>query len=463
MFELLESVLKKARGWAELRYHDRMMNTIAVRKGELEESRSLKLSGVGIRALREGTLGFSSTSRISRDGLLQALRDAERAAEISAKEKKDKIKGLDERGLAQGSFKPEINDPVENHSLEEKLKLVMDIEKRVRKSSRLIKSAFVRYVELIDEKYILTTDGARAHILDVKPEFSIMAVAEKNSDSVMAFESAGVTGGWIDLFEKRSAEEMADVAAKRAVGLLSAKHPQGGRAAVVLDPGLVGVLSHEAIGHTVEADFVLSGSIAKGKLGKRVASELVTLVDSGPSQIKPHAAGEILVDDEGITTGKTVIIQDGVLRSYLHNRETAKLFGVAPTGNARAFEYSDEPIIRMRNTYIEPGESSLDQLIAGVRDGYLLKGLMGGGQADANAEFMFGVGEAYRVKDGKVGELVRGVTISGNAFDVLKSVDGVGKKFDWDSGAGYCGKWQRAKVDAGGPYLRCQVIVGGRQ
>ncbi len=370
---------------------------------------------------------------------------------------------MDERGLAQGTFQAMTGDPLGDHDLEEKLTLVMDTERRIRESSPSIQSALAAYSEIIDEKYILTSDGARVRVLDAKPDFRVMAVAARNGDSTMAMESAGVTGGWADLFQKRSPEEMADIAAKRAVDLLSAKHPEGGRATVVLDPGLVGVLSHEAIGHTVEADFVLSGSIAKGKIAKKVASELVTLVDSGPSEIKPHAAGELLVDDEGVRAGKTVLIEDGVLRSYLHNRETAKLFGVAPTGNARAFEYSNEPIIRMRNTYLEPGHSRLEELIGGVKDGYLLKGLMGGGQADANAEFMFGVGEAYRIRDGKVAELVRGVTISGNAFEVLKSVDGAGKEFQWNLGAGYCGKWQRAKVDAGGPYLRCQVIIGGRQ
>lgn len=463
MFELLESVLSETKGWAELRYHHRVMSAVAVRKGELEQSSSMRISGVGIRMLQDGAFGFSSTSTVSREAILKALRDAEKAAELSARSKKSKVEGLDERGLAQGTFQAMTDDPLGDHDLEEKLTLVMDTERRIRESSPSIQSALAAYSEIIDEKYILTSDGARVRVLDAKPDFRVMAVAARNGDSTMAMESAGVTGGWADLFQKRSPEEMADIAAKRAVDLLSAKHPEGGRATVVLDPGLVGVLSHEAIGHTVEADFVLSGSIAKGKIAKKVASELVTLVDSGPSEIKPHAAGELLVDDEGVRAGKTVLIEDGVLRSYLHNRETAKLFGVAPTGNARAFEYSNEPIIRMRNTYLEPGHSRLEELIGGVKDGYLLKGLMGGGQADANAEFMFGVGEAYRIREGKVAELVRGVTISGNAFEVLKSVDGVGKEFQWDLGAGYCGKWQRAKVDAGGPYLRCQVIIGGRQ
>ncbi len=132
------------------------------------------------------------------------------------------------------------------------------------------------------------------------------------------------------------------------------------------------------------------------------------------------------------------------------------------TGNARAWEFSDEPLIRMRNTYVEPGDASLEEMIAGLEDGYLLEGPQGG-QADATGEFMFGVQKATRIRQGRREGIVRGVTISGIAFDVLKTVDAVSQEFAWDLGAGYCGKFQPAKVDAGGPYLRCQAVLGGRQ
>ncbi|MCK4457796.1 MAG: TldD/PmbA family protein, partial [Thermoplasmata archaeon] len=154
--------------------------------------------------------------------------------------------------------------------------------------------------------------------------------------------------------------------------------------------------------------------------------------------------------------------EDGVLKSYLHDRETALIFETEPTGNARAFEYTDEPIIRMTNTYILPGDHSLEEMIEDVKEGYLMRGA-GGGQADSNAEFMFEVDEAYRIEKGEVKELLRGVTISGQAFDVLKSVDAIGKDFLLDIGVGYCGKFQRAKVDGGGGAVRCKAIIGGRQ
>ena len=253
---------------------------------------------------------------------------------------------------------------------------------------------------------------------------------------------------------------MARDAVEKAVALLGARQPKGEKATVILDPGMVGLIAHEAVGHTVEADFVLSGSIAKGRLGEKVASDLVTLVDSGLSDHAPNAAGTTYVDDEGVLGQRTILIERGVLRSYLHNRETAMLFGVESTGNARAFEYTDEPIIRMRNTYVEPLDYGFEEMVREVRHGYLLRGPRSG-QADANGEFMFGAQEAYLIERGEIRELLRGVSISGRAFDVLSTVDAVGRDFSYEIGAGYCGKWQPAKVDGGGPHIRCVAIVGG--
>ncbi|MCD6136395.1 TldD/PmbA family protein [Candidatus Bipolaricaulota bacterium] len=463
MLQLLQEIAARSSEWVELRYHVRRLKRISVRNGRLEESSTLRLAGVGVRALVDGVFGFSSTTDLSEEGIARAVSEAQGAARTSASAKREKIAPFPRVSLATGEFAVQTDDPLDAHPLTEKLELVMKIDQMVRGESEMIVSSAVSYSELQDEKVIVTSDGAAAHVIDAKPDFRVLAVAQKGGDQAMGMDSAGVSGGYADLFATRSPEEMADNAVRLAVEQLQAEYAAGEVATVVLDPGLVGVLSHEAIGHTVEADLVRGGAITSGKIGTQVASELVTLCDSGPSEFIPHAAGELLVDDEGVRTGRTVIIDHGVLRSYLHSRESAAHFGVEPTGNARAFEYSDEPIIRMRNTYIEPGTSSRDEIIADVKRGYYLQGLGGGGQADSNAEFMFGVREAHEIIDGKIGKMVRGVTISGNAFKVLKSVDAVADDFTWGLGAGHCGKGQLAKVDAGGPHLRCVVTIGGRQ
>jgi TldD protein len=458
MLGFLEELLGEFTGsdYGELRYHERKALNIAIRQGELEAANSTVYCGVGVRAFCQGGWGFSSTSRFDRESIKGAIRDAISGARVMGKKGTTK---LGEARLARGRFGPEIGDALMAHPFEEKLALVRETEAKVR-SFPFIASTTCAYRESLDHKYILTTDGARAELMDSKPEFILLAVAAADGQRVEASETLGVTGGWSDLFKRRP-DELAETVARRAGALLKAAHPGGERAVVILDPALVGLLAHEAIGHTVEADFVLSGAITQGKMGQRVASELVTLVDSGPSQYGQHAGGTVIVDDEGVIAERTVVIEQGILRSYLHNRETAGMFGLSSTGNARAFEYSDEPLIRMRNTYIEPGDRTLEEMISEVKHGYLLMGARGG-QADANAEFMFSVQEAYRITDGKIGELLRGVAISGQAFEVLQSVDAVGKEFRFDMGAGYCGKGQMAKVDGGGPHVRCRAIIGGR-
>ena len=391
-----------------------------------------------------------------------AITRARDAARKSAARKKEKISGLAACELARGHFEGDGVDDLLNRSLEEKISLSREVEEPTRGAAPCVSTATCTYREIVEDKAVVTTDGALCSSRLVRPEFRITAVAEDAGQRQSSSRTIGVTGGWECLFRDRPAERLGHEAAETAVDLLRAQRPAGGRAKVILAPAIVGLLVHEAIGHTVEADFVQSGSVAQGKIGQRVGSDLVTLCDSGFSELQDGAGGTLLVDDEGVPTQRTVIINNGILESYLHDRTSALKFGVAPTGSARAWEYSDFPLIRMRNTYIEPGEATLEEMIAGVSDGYLLEGPQGG-QADATGEFMFGVQEARRIRNGRVAELVRGVTISGIAFDVLQTVDAVSREFRWDLGSGYCGKFQPAKVDAGGPYLRCRAVLGGRQ
>ena len=462
MRELLKTIVGDAKHWLELRVHDRRSLQLMARKGELESAASRKICGVGVRVLVDGTWGFSSTARLDRDGILEAVADARSSADQSSRGKEKKVGELAACELAVGDFVSGNAEDVARHSTEEKTSLVVDTEKRIRGASEHMRSAMCRYTEHIDEKWIVSTEGADAHVEDTKLEFVVSAVAARDDEMTVGFKGNGVTGGWDDLFAVWTPERMGEHASKVAVDLLSAPYAPGGPATVILNPELVGLLAHEAVGHTVEADFVLSGSAVSGKLDKKVASELVTLVDSGPAFIGgPTAGGVLLVDDEGVPAGRTVVIDRGVLKSYLHDRETAALFGVAPTGNARAWHYDDEPLIRMRNTYLEPGETPLEEMIESIGDGFFLAGV-GSGQADANAEFMFGVQEAYEIKGGKLGRLLRGASISGDAFEVLSGVDTVSSGFEWAMGSGHCGKGQLAKVDGGGPHVRCRVVVGGR-
>ncbi|MBS7638223.1 TldD/PmbA family protein, partial [Candidatus Bathyarchaeota archaeon] len=284
----------------------------------------------------------------------------------------------------------------------------------------------------------------------------VMVVAREGGQITTAIESIGSQSG-LEVFEETPLREAGMKAAERACRLVSSRVAPAGVYQVILENRIVGLLAHEAVGHCCEADLVYGGSFLADKVGVRVASDIVTLVDDG---LYPNGFGTMRYDDEGVPTQRTVIIERGVCMGFLHSRETAHEFGVAPTGNARAWSFEYDPIIRMRNTYIEPGEWSLEEMAEDIGEGFFLRGGLSG-QADFNGEFMFGTQEAIRIRNGELAESLRGVTISGNAFEVLKNVDAVGRDFTMRTGM--CGKEQVNYVGGGGPSLRTRLLLGGER
>jgi TldD protein len=235
---------------------------------------------------------------------------------------------------------------------------------------------------------------------------------------------------------------------------------RGGLHTVVMAPELAGMLAHEAMGHPCEADLVLGGAVTRDLVGQRVASDLITMVDVAHSFQGKEAMIPVYADDEGTPASDAVLIDRGILTGFMSSRETAARLGIAATGNARAYAPHDEPLVRMRNTVIVPGMSKLEEMIAGVDNGYLLM-QTGNGEADSTTEFMFGLSLAYEIKNGKLGRAVRDTTISGSAIKVLQSVDAVSDDLHWNC-SGYCGKKQPMVVSSGGPALRACAHVGGQ-
>ena len=214
------------------------------------------------------------------------------------------------------------------------------------------------------------------------------------------------------------------------------------------------------MGQPSEGDIVLGGAVTAGLVGQRVASELVSMVDVAHTWQGQEALMPVYVDDEGTPARDAVLIDKGILSGFMHSRETAERLGLAPTGSARAYAPGDEPLVRMRNTIILPGTSKLEDMIAGVDDGYLLA-KTGNGQADSTTEFMFSVTLAYEIKNGKLGSAIRDTTVSGSAIKVLQSVDAASDDMHWEAG-GYCGKKQVMVVSMGGPALRARAHMGGQ-
>jgi TldD protein len=252
---------------------------------------------------------------------------------------------------------------------------------------------------------------------------------------------------------------LAEMAARRAVDLLSAPRVQGGRYTVVCNPRLAGVFAHEAFGHLSEADFVYENPRAQEMmvLGRRFGGEILTIADDGSI---PGLRGSHRYDDEGTPTGRSELIREGVLVGRLHSRETAAKMDERPTGNARATGYRYPPIVRMTNTFIEGGGTSFADMIGDVELGVYACDAFGGETALEN--FSFSAAYAYMIRDGQIAELVRDVILSGNLFVTLEHIDAVGDDFQW-SEWGMCGKGQGGlPVSMGAPHVRIRdVIIGG--
>jgi TldD protein len=451
--ESLKDYLKRSRGYVELRYHKRQTFTVSVKDGKIDILNNGVLEGVCARTLIGGSWGFSSTTVLEKDEINKILENSASLAKASKSKKKREVKLANVKPYVDKYETPMKADPRKGDK-EELVSLVVDVDKNVRSFSKTIVSDTVTFNIVDDELMFLSSQGAEISQRLVRCFGSVMVIAREKGNIASAYESIGGESG-LEVLKKTPLIDVGKTAAERASKLVSAKVAPGGLFNVVLEDRIVGLLAHEAIGHCAEADLVYGGSFLADKIGKKVASERVTLIDDGRF---PNGFGTMKYDDEGTPTQKTVIIDKGTCRSFLHSRETAQHFGVDPTGNARAWTFEYDPIIRMRNTFIEAGDYSLEELVEDIKEGFFLKGGLGG-QADFNGEFMFGTQEAVKIKNGEFTESMRGVTISGNAFEVLKNVDAVGKDFSMRTGM--CGKEQVNFAGIGGPHLRTKVLIGG--
>ena len=324
----------------------------------------------------------------------------------------------------------------------------------------LSRRIFARVLDM--EKLLYTSDGVVSHSYVPRSNvYVFMTTQDKDGQPVELYKVLGGYGNFLSKFPNVEAlfgnlENQYEQLILKAEGV----YAKPGIQTVILDSDLAGILAHEAVGHTVEADFVETGSVGGPMFGKQVASEKVSLVDIAHTAFGNLAPVPVFVDDEGTLAQDQMLIENGILTGYMHNKESALKYGHTPNGNARAFDFSDEPLIRMRNTCILPGTDKLEDMIASVEDGYFFTD-MNNGQADSTGEFMFGVPMGFEIKNGKLGRAVKDTTVSGVAFEVLKTADMVSDTVTWTN-SGMCGKKQMIPVGMGGPAIKVQINVGGR-
>ena len=440
--------------YVEVRVQKLFKTMLTIKEERVEAAKEGIENGAAIRVLVNGALGFASSCSLDAKTLVGVASEACRMAKAAGHKLKNPIKLVKSRAFEDRiSVKPK-KDP-SKISIEDKIKTTSTIAEIVLGFDQHIKSCTVDYLDLAGTNYFMNNEGAYIEQDKLYVWSRVLVTAKEAEVFVFSREEVGSTSGY-EVFDIEAPEVVGERAARRAIEQLKAKTPKGGTFPVVLGPNVVGVFVHEAFGHLAEADLTLSGSVLMGKLGKRVASEAVTIYDDGTIE---GAFGSFKYDDEGIPAQKTLLVKDGVVVGLMHNRETAQKFNARPTGNARAEDFRVEPIIRMRNTFLEPKDHSFEELIEGIKFGYYFKSFRGG-QANLDGTFQVGIQEGYEIVKGEVGDPVRNASISGNTLETLYKVDAVGKDFElWP---GRCGKGQTAFVCDGGPHIRVKgVLVGG--
>lgn len=445
--------------YTELRVQQNISTRVAAVNGDILANTHSKQGGVSARAFKGGVWGFASSPDTDHEAIKAAVSRASGNVRFLASKTGGGAQALP-CFTGQGIYGS--HNSAKDAEQKELIAFIKDLEHYTASKYPELQSRTFSLSVNDTERTIVTSDNADAYTYISRANLVISLDILAEGKPVALYDVFGGFGQFKDIFHKPEdyygkIDVLVENLKKKAEGI----YARPGVSEVILGPDLAGILAHEAIGHTTESDFVLSGSIAADFLHKPVATPIVNLVDFAYEYKGKCCPVPIWIDDEGVAARDVMIIKDGILNSYMHNKQSAALFNVEPTGNARASEFSDEPLVRMRNTAILPGKDTLADMIASVDDGYYFI-RASNGQADSTSEFMFGVVMGYEIKNGKLGKAVRDCTISGVAFDMLKTVTMISDDMSW-SNAGMCGKKQLINVGMGGPAIKCKINVGGRK
>ncbi|MBV9828551.1 MAG: metalloprotease TldD, partial [Alphaproteobacteria bacterium] len=340
-------------------------------------------------------------------------------------------------------------------------KLLADIDAYARARDARVRQVMASLSGVWQAVQIIRADGSRA--ADIRPlvRLNVSVVVAEGDRMETGSHGAGGRVSYEYYLDPRNWKAQVDEALRQALGNLSSVPAPAGEMTVVLGPGWPGVMLHEAVGHGLEGDFNRKGtSTFSGMVGQRVAAPGVTVVDDGTM---PDRRGSLTIDDEGTPSAYNVLIEDGILKGYIHDRMNARLLGVAPTGNGRRESFAHAPIPRMTNTYMLNGKHDPDEIIKSVKKGIYAVNFGGGSVDITSGKFVFSASEAYLIEDGKIGPTVKGATLIGNGPDAMNKITMIGNDLKLDDGVGTCGKdGQGVPVGVGQPTLRMDgLTVGG--
>jgi TldD protein len=450
---VLGEALRHGGDFAEVFAEDRVTSSAMLDDGRVEELSSGRDRGAGIRVVVGETTGFAHTADLSEAGLIRAAEAASAVAQGNGGATSVAVGGLHEE--------PAPREPRSGSgpaSKADSLALLRRADEAGRSAGGAITQVQAGYGGSKRQVLIANSEGLLARDEQVRTRFSVACVAEGDTGLQTGFESAARTVGF-ELFDEVSVEELAELAARRALSKLSARPAPSGEVPLVLAGGSGGILFHEACGHGLEADHIVKdASVYVGQVGQQVASPLVTLVDDGTVGSEWGTFG---FDDEGRPAQRNVLIEHGVLTEYLWDYLRARKEGRRSSGNGRRQSYQHLPMVRMTNTFLLPGEEDADEIVAQTPHGvYVAK--LGGGQVNTTTgDFVFGTTEAYLIEDGHITEPLRDANLIGNGPEILRRIDAVATDFGMTPGT--CGKdGQSVPVGCGQATLRITgVTIGG--
>ncbi len=354
---------------------------------------------------------------------------------------------------------PKVRKKFSDVGLEKKTELVRDLLGRLMNDERIVNAA-VGYAEGISEKTFANTEGSELRFKVPAVRFIMMTYAKAGKNIQVDYNVEGKCGVGYEFIESIDFDEVCKETSKGAIALLDAEQAPSGKLPVVLDPDMTGLIAHESFGHGLEADQVLRNrSFLSEKLNKKVSSEDVTIVDNSAYA---NAYGTYPFDDEGVKSKRNVLVEKGILRGFLHSRETASALKTSPTGNGRAQNFSRKIYVRMSNTYFEKGDWKVEEMLEGINHGVYLKKSSHGMEDPLGGGIQGSSVKGYLIEHGKLTKLLRPASLSGNVLELLQNVDAVGGDFKLHPGT--CGKgyedWVR--VTSGGPSMRVkEAIVSG--
>jgi TldD protein len=454
--DVLKKTLSQGGDYADVFVERRFSTAVSLEDDKIEKVLAGMDAGIGVRLVVGSMTAFAFSNDFSR-GTLMGIADTLRTAA------RELLRGnAAEPVLNLKVLRPTISSIIRLHpdtvSLSEKVALVKRGNGVARGFDASVRQVHVVYRDAVQSVKIVTSDGVVAEDERVYTTAMVHVVAGENGTIQTGYEPVGGLVGY-EIFESVPIETVAQKAADRAVRMLHARRAPGGRMPVVISSEAGGTMIHEAIGHGLEADLAQQGlSIYSGKRGQQVAAPVISVVDDATI---PNKRGSFAFDDEGAPSRRTVLVENGVLKSFMYDRYTAMVDKTVSTGNGRRESYEHKPIPRMTNTFIVPGGADPETIVRSVPRGLFVK-KMGGGQVNTiTGDFVFEVQEGYLLENGQVGELVRGATLIGNGPEVLQSIDMVGSDLGFSIGT--CGKdAQGVPVSDAMPTLRIpEIVVGG--